>query len=357
MKLTVQTQLLPDAEQAALKAIDRAVQRGLQLDRGGVLRSQRDEPLRGPQVRLPRGSRTVRPVDPDGPTGDQDRLRRLQAGQDDPAQVPQARRDRLRPADHELQGHRPREPADARRPRRRALHPGQVPARADHSPKGQSDLVLRDDGKWFLLVTVDVPDAAPIPTTDFIGVDLGIANIATDSDGERQHSGKAVDDVRRKHNLQRKRLQRKGHQGGEEEAAADRQEGGPVPPAREPLHLQEDRRDRQAHRSRDCPRRPRGHPRTGHGSGRGRTQSALAAGPSPSSARSWRTRRAGGRPRGPVDPAYTSRTCPECGHCERSNREEPIRVPLQGMRPRAACRCRGGQRTSETPPWCKPGLR
>ena len=34
---------------------------------------------------------------------------------------------------------------------------------------GQTDLVLRSDGKWFLLVTVDVPDGTPIPVTDFIG--------------------------------------------------------------------------------------------------------------------------------------------------------------------------------------------
>jgi putative transposase len=78
--------------------------------------------------------------------------------------------------------------------------------------KGQSDLVLRKDGKWFLLVTVDVPDKTPVPVTDFIGVDLGIVNIATDSDGN-QHSGKAVDDVRRKHNLQRKRLQKRNTRG------------------------------------------------------------------------------------------------------------------------------------------------
>jgi putative transposase len=79
-------------------------------------------------------------------------------------------------------------------------------------PKGQCKLVLRKDGKWFLIVVVDVPEDAPIPATDFIGVDLGIANIATDSDGTT-HSGKPVDDVRRKHNLQRKRLQRKGTKG------------------------------------------------------------------------------------------------------------------------------------------------
>jgi predicted transposase len=78
--------------------------------------------------------------------------------------------------------------------------------------KGQADLVLREDGKWFLLVTVDVPSGSPLPTADFIGVDLGIANIATDSDGE-QHSGEDVERIRRKHNLQRKRLQRKGTKG------------------------------------------------------------------------------------------------------------------------------------------------
>ncbi len=79
-------------------------------------------------------------------------------------------------------------------------------------PKGQADLVLRKDGKWFLVVTVDVPDGAPIPTTDFIGVDLGIANIATDNEGT-EYSGKPVEAIRRKHNLQRKRLQKRNTKG------------------------------------------------------------------------------------------------------------------------------------------------
>lgn len=56
--------------------------------------------------------------------------------------------------------------------------------------KGQADLVLRKDGKWFLLVTVDVPDGTPTPTTDFIGVDLGVVNIAVDSDGKVHSSDK-----------------------------------------------------------------------------------------------------------------------------------------------------------------------
>ena len=78
--------------------------------------------------------------------------------------------------------------------------------------KGQSDLVLRKDGKWFLLVTVDIPDKTPIPTTDFLGVDLGLVQIATDSDGNA-YSGKPVEVARRKHNLQRKRLQKRNTKG------------------------------------------------------------------------------------------------------------------------------------------------
>jgi len=73
--------------------------------------------------------------------------------------------------------------------------------------KGQCDLVRRKDGKWFLLVTVDLPDGTKPPTTDFIGVDLGVANLATDSDGQR-YSGNAVEAVRSKQHTLRASLQR-----------------------------------------------------------------------------------------------------------------------------------------------------
>ncbi len=89
---------------------------------------------------------------------------------------------------------------------------GKYQAERFTTAKGQCDLVLRKDGKWFLLATVKVPDGTPIPTTDFLGVDLGLAEIATDSDGN-SHSGKDVEAVRRKHNLQRKRLQKRGTKG------------------------------------------------------------------------------------------------------------------------------------------------
>lgn len=74
--------------------------------------------------------------------------------------------------------------------------------------KGQADLVLRKDGKWFLLVTVDLPEKAPVPVTDFIGVDMGTVMIATDSDG--QHFDGANVEANRLHYLKKKRqLQRK----------------------------------------------------------------------------------------------------------------------------------------------------
>ncbi|WP_245595381.1 RNA-guided endonuclease InsQ/TnpB family protein [Glycomyces tenuis] len=50
--------------------------------------------------------------------------------------------------------------------------------------KGESDLVFRG-GKWYLIATVEVPDAEMnTDPADFLGVDMGIVNIATASDGD-----------------------------------------------------------------------------------------------------------------------------------------------------------------------------
>ncbi|MGW0593192.1 transposase, partial [Streptosporangium sp. NPDC002607] len=73
--------------------------------------------------------------------------------------------------------------------------------------KGESDLLYRD-GMWFLIATCDVPDR-PVATPDgFLGVDLGIANLATTSGGVR-HSGKGLNAVRHRHRELRRRLQAK----------------------------------------------------------------------------------------------------------------------------------------------------
>jgi IS605 OrfB family transposase len=62
--------------------------------------------------------------------------------------------------------------------------------------KGQCDLIRRD-GKFYLLATVDLPEAPPLEVKDFVGVDLGIVNIATTDDGET-FVGKPTDDSRRR---------------------------------------------------------------------------------------------------------------------------------------------------------------
>src|SRR5713226_8301536 len=47
--------------------------------------------------------------------------------------------------------------------------------------RGQADLILRD-GVFYLCATMDVLDVPATDVDDFLGVDLGIVNIATDSD-------------------------------------------------------------------------------------------------------------------------------------------------------------------------------
>ncbi len=83
---------------------------------------------------------------------------------------------------------------------------GKYQAERFHLKQGQCDLVRRKDGKWFLLVTVDLPEKAPMPTTDFIGVDFGVVNLATDSTGE-SFSGEAVERTRQHYHARRQTLQ------------------------------------------------------------------------------------------------------------------------------------------------------
>ncbi|MEW6750517.1 MAG: RNA-guided endonuclease TnpB family protein, partial [Candidatus Latescibacterota bacterium] len=75
------------------------------------------------------------------------------------------------------------------------------------SRQGESDLVLME-GRFYLLATCNVVEPRPTQVADYLGVDLGIANLATDSDGQ-QHSGKAVNGLRHRHARLRTRLQAK----------------------------------------------------------------------------------------------------------------------------------------------------
>jgi IS605 OrfB family transposase len=62
--------------------------------------------------------------------------------------------------------------------------------------QGQADLVLVQ-GTFFLLVTLDTPEEPPTVPERFLGVDLGIINFATDSDGN-SYTGAQVETVRQR---------------------------------------------------------------------------------------------------------------------------------------------------------------
>ena len=194
--------------------------------------------------------------------------------------------------------------------------------------KGQTDLVLRKDGKWFLLVTVDVPDGTPTPTTDFIGVDLGVANIATTDAGQR-YSGNQIENVRQKFHNQRRSLQKA--------AATKKQEGKRPKNIRRKLKTvgckeQRFRRDVNHTTSKQLVAKAKD---TDKGIAleelkgiRDRTrfrkpQRAKMSGWAFFQLRSfieYKAQLAGVRVE-VVDPKNTSRTCAECGHCEKSNRQ------------------------------------
>jgi putative transposase len=185
--------------------------------------------------------------------------------------------------------------------------------------KGQCDLLYRG-GKFFLYATVDLPEGAPVLVKDFLGVDLGIAKIATDSDG-KTYSGKPVDNVRRKHNLQRKRLQKRNTKGAKKklkriagkEARFRRHENHCIANAIVETAKDTGRgiacenltgiRDRLPVWGRDARNQLSG------------WSFAQLVG-----FLSYKARLAG-VPVMKVDPRDTSRTCNECGHCEKDNRK------------------------------------
>lgn len=74
--------------------------------------------------------------------------------------------------------------------------------------RGQIDLIYRD-GKFYLAVVVDVPEPPTNEPEDWLGVDLGIVNIAADSDGNTYTGGK-VNGLRKRCAKLRARLQSKG---------------------------------------------------------------------------------------------------------------------------------------------------
>lgn len=72
----------------------------------------------------------------------------------------------------------------------------------------QTDLILRN-GTFYLAVVIDVPEPTADVATGDIGVDLGVTNLAVDSDG-KFYSGEDVDKVRTKTDELKASLQNRG---------------------------------------------------------------------------------------------------------------------------------------------------
>jgi IS605 OrfB family transposase len=74
--------------------------------------------------------------------------------------------------------------------------------------RGQADLILVK-GIFYLCVVVEVSEESPYDPKGILGVDLGIKNLAVDSDGE-VHSGEQTIQTRERLDSLKARLQRKG---------------------------------------------------------------------------------------------------------------------------------------------------
>jgi putative transposase len=81
----------------------------------------------------------------------------------------------------------------------------QKKSRADRI-RGQADLIYRK-GKFYLIAVVDAPEQSEFDPVGVLGVDLGIENIATDSDGQ-VFSGEKVEQTRQRYNKRRRILQK-----------------------------------------------------------------------------------------------------------------------------------------------------
>lgn len=184
------------------------------------------------------------------------------------------------------------------------------------------------DGTWFLIATCEIPQAPRYQPRDWIGVDRGITNLATTSDGDN-HSGRCLDRYRRRQARKKAELQAKRTRSAKQllkkrarresrhathtnhkisktvVAVAQRTERGialeQLQGIRERVTVRRDQRARQS----SWPFHQLGE--------------FIA----------YKARRAG-VPSIEVDPAYTSQRCPRCGHTERGTAPPATTSPVVG---------------------------
>ncbi|MFM9589120.1 RNA-guided endonuclease InsQ/TnpB family protein [Streptomyces scabiei] len=189
--------------------------------------------------------------------------------------------------------------------------------------KGESDLV-RQGGKWFLIATCEIAGAAlntrPVA---FLGVDLGIENIAVTSDGER-HAGRGINRKRENDRKLRSKLQRKNTKSARRRAKK---------------HAGKEARRNKDINHKISKRIVAEAERTGRGIAleelTGIRERARLRKPQRVKIHTWPFAQLGsfiaykaqkaGVPVVYVDPAYTSQECSQCHHTERGNRPSQAR--------------------------------
>ncbi len=188
--------------------------------------------------------------------------------------------------------------------------------------RGQSDLIYRG-GAWYMHVSIEAEPLEPIEAVGWLGVDLGIVNIATDSDGTI-YSGAGVENVRVRRQRLRSELQACGTRSAKKHLKKDskreanfRSNENHCISSKLVAHALETRRgikleDLSGIRDRTTV---------------GREQRAAFGGWAFHQLRTYIKYKAilAGVPVGVVDPRNTSRMCPKCGHVAKANRKSQAR--------------------------------
>ncbi|MFE5178467.1 RNA-guided endonuclease InsQ/TnpB family protein [Streptomyces sp. NPDC056634] len=183
--------------------------------------------------------------------------------------------------------------------------------------KGESDLMERG-GVFYLIATCDVPETETYEPDGFIGVDLGIVNIATTSTGY-QAAGRGLGRYRKRQLALRAKLQKKRTKSAKRRLKERSR--------RETRHVKNTNHIIAKTIVTEAER-------TAHGIAleelRGIRRRVRLRKPQRVALHSWAFSQLGdfivykakraGVPLVHVDPAYTSQTCAECGHVDKRNR-------------------------------------
>ncbi|WP_114313616.1 RNA-guided endonuclease InsQ/TnpB family protein [Thermus caldifontis] len=182
----------------------------------------------------------------------------------------------------------------------------------------QGGQLVRGRDSWYIHLWCEYDDPPPITPKGFLGVDLGIVNIATDSDGET-YSGKHLNSVRHRYRRLRRKLQKKGTKSAKR--LLKKLSGKEHRFANDVNHRISKRLVVKAQR-------------TGRGLAledlRGIRERVRLRKPQRATLHSWAFRdlvrklqykaERAGVPLVFVDPRNTSRQCPACGHTDKANR-------------------------------------